>query len=364
MLAAIDDARAPAALARERGLPRVPVPPVGRAPLIRALGAALLVVAALAVELPPAAPLPGGTGGASAAGPRLAVRAPEPGARAERTVVPPGAEPRAPRPDERRAAGDEPGGERSGELTEEAKKTLGRTTAGRSAAAAAASGASESKGAPSNQSQASEAPPEPAKRLAKRPKESSSGDESPPKPRDPEAKSGATAGRGAASGSGKSPSASPWASKDQVTSDDEEELEEDEEVDDEFDDSEARGGVQPQLRDRKPPVNRDLTIGFGNLQDPDASGRGGPSEQKKSRGVASLVLGVPIPDHVKGRPSPGRTKVTQERVEPEEEESAAVEATARSPREDPIGPIAHPDLLPWMRELVRGYFAALREEKE
>ena len=36
--------------------------------------------------------------------------------------------------------------------------------------------------------------------------------------------------------------------------------------------------------------------------------------------VASLVLGVPIPDRVKGRPGPGRTKITQERVEPEAEE--------------------------------------------
>ena len=75
-------------------------------------------------------------------------------------------------------------------------------------------------------------------------------------------------------------------------------------------------GLQPNMRDRRPAANRDLTIGFGNEPNPDANGRGGPSEQKKSRGVASLVLGVPIPDHVKGPPNPGRTKITQERVQP------------------------------------------------
>ena len=58
-------------------------------------------------------------------------------------------------------------------------------------------------------------------------------------PKEPEDDSGATAGRGAAAGSNKSPASSPWSSKDQVVSEDEEDLEQDEEVDDEFDDSDA-----------------------------------------------------------------------------------------------------------------------------
>ena len=110
-------------------------------------------------------------------------------------------------------------------------------------------------------------------------------------------------------------------------------------------------------------MNRDLTIGFGNGKNPDANGRGGPSEQKKSRGVASLVLGVPIPDHVKGRPNPGKTKITQERVEPQEEDAPAVVATARSPRKDGIGRVARPDLLPWMQSLVQNYYQRIRAEQ-
>ena len=147
-----------------------------------------------------------------------------------------------------------------------------------------------------------------------------------------------------------------WTSKDQVVSEDEEDLEQDEEVDDEFDDSDARGGLQPNLRDRRPPVNRDLGIGFGNAKNPDANGRGGPSEQKKSRGVAALVLGVPIPDHVKGKPNPGKTKITQERVEPKAEKAGRTDASERTARGSPVGHLSQPDLLPWMRDLVRDYF--------
>ena len=171
------------------------------------------------------------------------------------------------------------------------------------------------------------------------------------------AASGATAGKGTGSGSSKNPGSTDWQSKDQVSSDEEQPLGEDAEVVDEDEESEARGGLQPSLRDRRPAVNRDLQIGFGNQPNPDANGRGGPSEQKKSRGVASLVLGVPLPDHVKGQPNPGRTKITQERVEPRSDTSDVALASARKPREQPIGALAHHELEPWMRELVRSFFS-------
>ena len=232
---------------------------------------------------------------------------------------------------------------------------------GQSADAASASGASEARGAPSSQAQASLAGKKPAKKRKKpRNKKPKKPVAEPVPQRKPEDDSGATAGKGAASGSNKSPSASPWSSKDQVTSEDEEDLEDDEEVDDEFDNSDARGGVQPHLRDRRPPVNRDLGIGFGNQKNPDANGRGGPSELKKSRGVAALVLGVPIPDHVKGRPSSGKTKITQERVEPQVEEAEAVDASARQPRNAPVGHLTRPDLEPWMRQLLQSYYKLIR----
>ncbi len=252
-------------------------------------------------------------------------------------------------------------GKKDSQLSSEIKKTKGTMGAGQSADAASASGASQARGAASNQAQTSKANKKPGKsKKKKKNKKPKKPDSEPTPPKKPEEDSGHTAGRGAASGSNKSPSASPWSSKDQVTSDDEEDLEDDEEVDDEFDNSDARGGVQPHLRDRRPPVNRDLGIGFGNQKNPDANGRGGPSELKKSRGVASLVLGVPIPDHVKGRPNPGKTKITQERVEPKVEEATAVKATPRPAREAPVGHVNRFDLEPWMRDLIRSYYRFIR----
>jgi hypothetical protein len=251
-------------------------------------------------------------------------------------------------------------GRKDAQLDSSIKKTRGVMGSGQSADAASSSGTSEARGAPSSQAQASKAGKKPTRKKKVKPKKRKPPDSTPNVAKKPETDSGATAGRGAASGSNKSPSASPWSSKDQVTSEDEDDLEDDEEVDDEFDNSDARGGVQPHLRDRRPPVNRDLGIGFGNNKNPDANGRGGPSEMKKSRGVASLVLGVPIPDHVKGRPNPGKTKITQERVEPKVEDAPTVEATARQPRRAPVGHFANPELEPWMRDLIRTYFKAIR----
>ncbi len=255
-----------------------------------------------------------------------------------------------------------PPSRRDSQLSEAEKKTQGIMGSGQSADAASASGKSQARGAPSSQAQASKSGKKSKKKQkAKKPKKAKP-QEAAKQPKKPNEDSGSTAGRGAASGSNKSPSASPWESKDQVTSEDEDDLENDEEVDDEFDNSDARGGVQPHLRDRRPPVNRDLGIGFGNQKNPDANGRGGPSELKKSRGVASLVLGVPIPDHVKGRPNPGKTKITQERVEPQAENARPTDATARTPRQAPIGHVARPEMTPWMRDLVRSYFQTLRDK--
>lgn len=247
-------------------------------------------------------------------------------------------------------------------LSDQTKESAGKTGEGRSSDAEASSSASESRGQPSNQSQVSKAPEKPAKKPAsdKKPKKPSDVALTPKK--NEEDDSGSTAGRGSSKGSSKNPVATKWSSKDQVTSQDDQEIEDDEETEDEEEDQESRGGVQPNLRDRKPPVSRDLRIGFGNQKNPDANGRGGPSEAKKSRGTASLVLGVPIPDRVKGQPSPGKTKITQERIEPKPEEEASIEASARRERADSIGFIEERELTPWMRTLVREYFLSLRKK--
>lgn len=245
--------------------------------------------------------------------------------------------------------------------TRDVKKSQGKTGLGRSADAASSSGKGQARGTPSSQGQSTKSSKDRTKKKNKKPKKRPDRPQDPDKERKAEEQSGHTTGRGAASGSNKSPAASQWSSKDQVTSDDEEDLDEDEEVDDEFDNSDARGGLQPALRDRKPPVNRDLSIGFGNMSNPDANGRGGPGTRKKSRGVASLVLGVPIPDHIKGRPNPGKTKITQERVEPQPEDIATVAAGQRRPRGAPAGHLSNPELAPWMQDLVRTYFGTLRK---
>ena len=227
---------------------------------------------------------------------------------------------------------------------------------GRSSGAQSTSGAGPSRGAPSNQSQESD------EREPKEPKEQRTPEARPPAdqpPRDPrtaEEDSGATAGMGSARGSNRNPTASNWQSRDQQGTPDEEDIDDDTDIEDEDEEQENRGGMQPNLRDRKPPVSRDLRIGFGNNANPDANGRGGPSEQKKSRGTASLVLGVPVPDRVKGQPNPGRTRITQERVEPREEDAGATAAEERVPRAMPSGPVARASLQPWMRSLVSDYF--------
>lgn len=107
-----------------------------------------------------------------------------------------------------------------------------------------------------------------------------------------------------------------WAQHAQAAgSETEDEFDDDEEeLDDENEENRQRGGIQPTLKDRNESPSRELGIGEGD--GPPGSGRGGPTPPKKSRGTASLVLGVPVPDFVRGRLSPGPTKITQERVRP------------------------------------------------
>lgn len=88
---------------------------------------------------------------------------------------------------------------------------------------------------------------------------------------------------------------------------------EDEAIEDEKEETEQRGGVVPSKRDRRQAPSRELTIS-GN--GPPDDGRGGPTPPKKSRGTASLVLGIRLPDQVRGRPNPGTAKTSIEPVPP------------------------------------------------
>ena len=249
-------------------------------------------------------------------------------------------------------------------LSDLIKETSGKTEAGQSADAASASGASQSKGVPSRESQTSKSDPTQPRKKKRKKKKKPSAKQSKSRKKPTNEPSGSTSGRGSSGGSSRNPVSTPWSSKDKVAEVEQDADANDDDVDDEESKSEARGGVQPNLRDRRPPVSRDLTIGFGNRSNPDANGRGGPGQQKKSRGTASLVLGVPIPDQIKGQPNPGKTKITQERVEPKAEDSPTALAQERQIRTDPFGFVPRQNLEPWMRDLIRKYFLSIRSASE
>jgi len=246
---------------------------------------------------------------------------------------------------------------------EEAKQTPGSTQSGRSAAATASTGSGNAQGTPTKQGQISKQSDTKTKakpKKAKKPKPQSDADL---KKKQDEEQSGATSGRGSSKGSNRNPAASDWSSRDHVNTPDDDDLDTESEVEDDEEEQEARGGMQPSLRDRRPPVSRDLSIGFGNRPNPDANGRGGPGQQKKSRGTASLVLGVPIPDRVKGQPNPGRTKITQEAVQPQVEASEAIEASLRQARSQVTSPLHRMEVQPWLHAVVRNYFLQRRAQQ-
>lgn len=238
------------------------------------------------------------------------------------------------------------------------KLSLGTSEGGQTSQATSSGRASQSLGMPGSQAPSSSQENKPeAKKKQKKPKDLKASDTKRKKVED---KSGATAGRGSSGGSSRNPASTDWASKDRTEAADNEEFEQEEDVNDEETESEARGGLQPSLRDRRPPVNRDLSIGFGNMADEDSNGRGGPGQRKKSRGVASLVLGVPVPDHVKGQPNPGRVKVNQERVQPQGEDMPKGTAKDRGQRTSPAGHLSERTLDLSKRHIVREYFLKTR----
>jgi hypothetical protein len=246
-------------------------------------------------------------------------------------------------------------GERDAAMEE--KRAEGLTKPGESAAAAAPSGSASAKGQPTAQTQPSLGE-EPKKKTQRKPKPQAARDEKPGERKDVKDSSGSTMSRGSGGGSTKNPVASEWDTKDEIQMPEDEKAEDDQDVDDEETKDESRGGMQPSLRDRRPPPNRDLSIGWGNQ--PGGEGRGGPSPQKKQRGTASLVLGVPIPDHVKGQINPGTTKITQERVRPTTEDWEALAACDETPRTGPAGHVGSAAVDPAVRRILRAYWLRAR----
>jgi hypothetical protein len=132
-------------------------------------------------------------------------------------------------------------------------------------------------------------------------------------------------------------------------------------IQDEVEEEKTTGVERPSLKRNKPPVDRNLsTRPTGDQPNAQANGRSGPGGRKKTRGVPSMILGVPTPDRIQGMTNPGRSKVTQENSTPKEEPQSALTAEDRRARDAAFGHIEHPLLQPWMLNLVERYFLTIR----
>ncbi len=192
------------------------------------------------------------------------------------------------------------------------------------------------------------------------------GEPKPPADRKPEDNnensSATTGGKGRSSGSRTSSLDRQTDNKADREGADDEVYDDAEEEEDE--EQEAAAAARPLLNQRKAPVDRSLSPSRPEAEeDPSLNGRGGPGGLKKTRGVAAMLLGVPMPDQLLGQANPGRMKVQRERSEPEERFSDEMPAADRGSMDETTGLIAHPGLLPWMQDLVRDYFLAERKQK-
>ena len=182
--------------------------------------------------------------------------------------------------------------------------------------------------------------------------------------REENASSGVPGGTGTSAGSRLASSDHPAADTKARNDEAQDEVEDDAE-DEEDEEQKAASTRRPMLNNRKAPVDRSLTpSGVGDQERDDLNGRGGPGGLKKTRGVAAMLLGVPMPDHLRGKPNPGRVKVRRERSPPEEKTALPVDAAARGSRDQPFGHVNHLRLPPPARGTVRDYFLAQRARPE
>lgn len=137
------------------------------------------------------------------------------------------------------------------------------------------------------------------------------------------------------------------------------------ESDDEEDEmQEATSAARPMINQRKPPVDRQLSPSgmMGQDENEEANGRGGAGARKKTRGVAAMLLGVPMPDQLRSQVSPGRVKIQRERSVPNPSQVASVESKDRGSMDESIGKVASHELKPWMRNVVSNYFTSMRQK--
>ena len=132
----------------------------------------------------------------------------------------------------------------------------------------------------------------------------------------------------------------------------------DEPVEDETDEQEQRGGITPMKRQDQRPAARELSISGDGPPD---QGRGGPTPPKKSRGTASLVLGLRLPDQVRGQPNPGTAKTSMEQIPPRRQQGepglALPAAPGRLGTPQSLRPVANR-----LQLLLQDYHARLVEQ--
>jgi hypothetical protein len=121
------------------------------------------------------------------------------------------------------------------------------------------------------------------------------------------------------------------------------------------------GAVQPVLQDRAQAPNREL--GLSGATSGQSNGRGGPSPQKKSRGVGALLLGVPMPDFISAKLLAGTSRLTRFLVPPQKTSIApapAAPVASIGSVDEPAVP--HCDIPVESRGDVDRYFDALHQE--
>ena len=178
-----------------------------------------------------------------------------------------------------------------------------------------------------------------------------------------ESATGIAGGKG--SGTGRQSSSAEMMENDNKTKQDDMDSDVDLESDDEEDEQqEAANAGRPLLNQRKAPVDRNLSPSgmIGQDEDERANGRGGPGGLKKTRGVAAMLLGVPMPDQLRSQINPGRIKIQRERAVPHPSEVDAVASENRGEMDESVGKVPRQTLRPWMRNVVSKYFATLRQE--
>ena len=200
-----------------------------------------------------------------------------------------------------------------------------RSSQSASVSSSAASGAGVKAEPGSSEPGAPKKPQEPKKQTAAQPKV------------DPQTKKGGSISARGSSGAGSMRTTqNEWSSEVKAKSSDIDDKKQEEEPDEQTDQENQRLGKQPNLKNRTSNVSRELSIAMGMKPDNSMKkGRSGPNAAKKTRGTATMVMGVPVPGFVKGRLLPGPTKSTQEEVEPTPREGPYVTASDL--------PTAHPE---------------------